>query len=425
MNKVTLQKRALSFIPIFIVLFIWGCSEKELSDISDDLSTSSAVLPEGWHNSDMDNFDACHTERFCLVAGQYIDAGWVDVSYDNSGNLYISYQSEGGWALEELHLFVGHDAAGIPTNKNGSPKIGNFPLHQYFDEGITSYTVKIDNPHAGTEIQFGCAPMVIAAHAVVSTSDGQSETAWAQTCEDSESIFSTVRFVERGTWATYLAGELCTTPCDEDIDYSFAWEDLLNANNDTDYNDLVVQVVMWKSMEEGSIVTHFKFIAKARGAAYDHQFWISFDDSEHLIFESTKSFLNSEEDGFATNTVDPCDPKPFGEAEISFNEDIDISSLPFTPYIMVYPSRRVGIGSAYMLNIWELDPENGITFEKNGNTYPNGILIPNNWKWPLERTPVSEAYEQFMPIDSWSTTWFETLSDASKVWDPDNAGCDL
>ena len=280
-----------SFLLIPILIFMGGCSETLLDEVDDGLLKSASQVPNSLlvYNAWEGEIEACETYTLCLVAGQHIDVGTLDFAYDNDGNIYITYNTKDGWYLTEIHLAFGHDMADIPTNKNNHPKIGHFPYKVTFDavDMTSGHTVMIENPHIGTANQYGCNPVVLAAHAVVVNDSEGEETAWATVCDQTSQ-----RFVNKGTWATYVSGILCMQPCE--VDYSFAWEDLLNEGNDRDYNDFVVQAIIWKEMDEG-IKTHMKFIAKARGAGYDHSFWIDLGGGDtRTIFESTKMALPAE-----------------------------------------------------------------------------------------------------------------------------------
>lgn len=416
-----------SILLIFTLIFMGGCSETLLDEVDEGLLKSATQasndLPVyiAWEGE----FDACETYTLCLVAGQHIDAGTLDFAYDNDGNIYITYNAIDGWYLTEIHLALVHDMADIPTNKNGHPKIGHFPYKVTFDAGdmTSGHTVMIENPHIGTEYQYGCIPVVLAAHAVVVNDSECEETAWATVCDQTPQ-----RFVNKGTWATYVSGILCMQPCE--ADYSFTWEDLLNVDNDRDYNDLVVQAIIWKEMAEG-IQTHMKFIAKARGAGYDHSFWIDLGGGEtRTIFESTQTALPGGWNGWAYNTVDQCNPLPFAEETIIVDGDLTGTHPypPFMPMLTVYPSyTHTDPTGSYVLNIWELaeavSPGSGNTFVSDELTYPNGLLIPSDWKWPLEFTNINMSYEDFMDINNWDGDWYLNLSNPIHVWDPENVEC--
>jgi hypothetical protein len=433
MGTIGLGKNVIwSILLIGILLFMGGCSETLLEDANENYLKSAPQSSEGavYHVWDGD-IDACEQGRFCLVAGQYMDVGNLDGAYDNDGNIYLTYNTAAGWYLKEIHLFVGHEPDEIPTNKNNHPRIGHFPYQVIFNayDMVSHHTVMIENPHMGTPYQYGCENLVIAAHAVVVNEAGDEETAWGTICDPSETGFVSERFVEQGTWATYIAGELCMQPCE--VDYSYAWEDLKDEGNDRDYNDFVVQAIVWKQMEE-SLKTYMKFIAKARGAGYDHKLYVALDDGSGgyfkvTVFESTKETLLYSLGGWTYNTGDPCNPLPFAEATIILDGDYT-DPLSFMPVLTVYPSgTHLDPTGSYDLNIWELAVQMGSPFGTiytvDDLSYPNGLVIPNDWKWPLEQIAINLAYGDFMDVDHWVADWYLNLSDASLVWDPANAVC--
>lgn len=116
-----------------------------------------------------------------LLAGQHINVGTVTVTNDET-NLYVTYNTTGGWKLTELHLFAGA-CNQVPVTKQGNPIPGHFP-YSANPASLTSYTFTI--PLANLENCF-----CVASHAVVRSSSGGTETAWGQG----------QRFVQKGNWA--------------------------------------------------------------------------------------------------------------------------------------------------------------------------------------------------------------------------------
>lgn len=140
---------------------------------------------------------AAHTEDdpfvTDLIAGQHEDVGDVKVWNDGT-NLYVQYETTGGWVLKETHLAVAEELNGIPQTKKGNPIPGKFPYSTQHDPLVTMYTYEIElgDWEPGTEL-------CIATHAAVSLQDhSKKETAWGGGCEEG------MRFVERGNWATYF-----------------------------------------------------------------------------------------------------------------------------------------------------------------------------------------------------------------------------
>lgn len=106
-----------------------------------------------------------------LIAGRHILAGNLSVVNDEN-NLYVTYNTTDGWALTEMHLYVGM-LQYTPMTKKGNPIPGRFPYKATFSGGKTSYTVVIPL----NLLPDNC--FSIAAHAVV-CKGGACETAWTQ-----------------------------------------------------------------------------------------------------------------------------------------------------------------------------------------------------------------------------------------------------
>lgn len=113
-----------------------------------------------------------------LYAGQTTNAGSVTVWNDQT-NLYVRYQTTGGWVMTESHLAVATTLAGIPQTSTGNPRVGNFPYKTTHNPAVTDFTYTI--PLASV----GYVPgdnLFIAAHAVVQLPLGggkvRIETGW-------------------------------------------------------------------------------------------------------------------------------------------------------------------------------------------------------------------------------------------------------
>ncbi len=94
-----------------------------------------------------------------LWAGQDIDVGTVSVWNDNT-NLYVKYETTGGWEMTETHLAIGNNVGDIPQTKKGNPIPGHFMYSTEHDPAVTEYEVVISGFAAG-------GGLFIAAHAVV------------------------------------------------------------------------------------------------------------------------------------------------------------------------------------------------------------------------------------------------------------------
>lgn len=155
--------------------------------------------------------DGTGLETQVLYAGQTIYAGTVSAQIVGDF-LEVTYNTTGGWELNEAHLWIGDDIAHMPQTRQGSPKIGNFPYHASYDPsftpGDTSYTVRISLNVIGFSCPSADTTYYVAAHAELQKVDGsgavtQTETGWA----DGD------RFAEKGMWGT-LFDITMTCGCD-------------------------------------------------------------------------------------------------------------------------------------------------------------------------------------------------------------------
>ena len=74
---------------------------------------------------------------FTLYAGQHIDVGNVEV-WNDATNLYITYNTTGGWEMTETHLYVGKTD---PTLLTSAP--GQFPYSEEHNPAVIAYTYTI------------------------------------------------------------------------------------------------------------------------------------------------------------------------------------------------------------------------------------------------------------------------------------------
>ena len=118
------------------------------------------------------------------MAGQNISAGWIIVSNDKD-NLYVTYQSDNGWSIKEIHLYVG-TIENIPSNNQKVPVPGQFPIKETFSPTVEMVTYEIPLKEL-TECP------VIVAHAVV-VKEEQEETAWGKGEQSFENAFGIKRW---------------------------------------------------------------------------------------------------------------------------------------------------------------------------------------------------------------------------------------
>lgn len=114
-----------------------------------------------------------------IWAGQNINAGTVSIQND-ANYLYVTYNTTGGWMLQQTHVHVAYDLAGIPKNNQGIPVPGQFAYSTTHNPVVNNFTYNI--PLANYNFQPG-QEIVIAAHASLINGDYpdgvyQQETGW-------------------------------------------------------------------------------------------------------------------------------------------------------------------------------------------------------------------------------------------------------
>lgn len=421
-----------SFAFMAMTLFlIQGCDQNDQSVVPDEVSLLTSSSSMDWaYTGEVP--DAC--KSVCLVAGQHMNVGSVDVAFAG-GDLFVTYNIfEDGIYIEEIHLDVFASLEAFKAAKkvsNGGAIPGKFAYKMSWDAAdmVTTHTVKIPGEYLPGDCFY------IAAHAALSNG----ETAWGGICNEMEdgkvTLVNALQF-PGNNWSVYF--EFCKDECESPIDFTYAWEDLRNSNNDADYNDLVVKSSVTKSADQLKI----DLFAVARGASYDHEFKIKVpmqgvlgivgdqgvdDDGTHYyitVFPSTKTVLPGGYAGnpgdFAANTRaadTDCDPTASATIILSIDGDfVYDETTPYEPFITVWPSGTVGNGNNYDLYIWEVSGTD-TWIGTDTKEYPNGILIPSDWHWPIERTRITVPYPDFSSItDGWNPNWANNLVNSGAVW---------
>lgn len=176
MKKIKLSLLGIVTFTLFR-LFVVSCSNENV--LNEELVSNELVSP-------MMNpkFSApfVGTVEYCgevkvtdLLAGQHHLAGNVTVGNDEN-YVYVTYNTENGWLLKAVHLFVG-DLEDVPLSGGGNPQNGHFPVNESFDPLKTTVTYQFEKDALSE-----C--MIVAAHAeVVKIVDGEqvaAETAWGK-----------------------------------------------------------------------------------------------------------------------------------------------------------------------------------------------------------------------------------------------------
>ena len=141
-------KSAILPLVVFTLLFV-GCGEID-DESRQELSTEIHALqaPCG------------ETTQTTLLAGQFIEAGTVDVANDEE-YLFVTFRTSDGWTLAETHVAVGASLDDLPQTQTGNPIPGQFQYSATHDDVTTyTYTIPLGTAQTGDEL-------FIAAHAVV------------------------------------------------------------------------------------------------------------------------------------------------------------------------------------------------------------------------------------------------------------------
>jgi len=160
--------RLLMFFSILISNEIFGMNNMVLTKAPGLIKVDSTV-PLSYDNP-------CGSiVEYALLAGQNHLAGNLQL-WNDANNLYVTYNTTGGWFLKKVHLYVGQCDA-IPTNNGGNPMIGQFPFAQQFSPLSSSHTFTIP-------LETLSACLCISAHAELALTDQngnivQCETGWA------------------------------------------------------------------------------------------------------------------------------------------------------------------------------------------------------------------------------------------------------
>ncbi len=173
--------------------------------------------------------------------------------------------------------------------------------------------------------------------------------------------------------------------------YSYAFEDSYMA--DYDMNDVVVKV-RWKDEVNNPGVVIATLCCT--GATYDLSVWLTINGSDSKLFGNEVHAALGGAKGSFINTLSftPSDPK------IVYINDVD----PATEEFSVPTDTDLSD-----LDIWIKSPEGNIHVAKQGQD-PHGVIIPEDWEWPMEWTSVKTAYPKFADFARDMTTnkdWYK------------------
>lgn len=237
---------------------------------------------------------------------------------------------------------------------------------------------------------------------------------------------------------------------------TMAWEDLYPNAGDADYNDFVTNFRIEESYSPSNELEsiHLAFLPVARGAGYNHSLNLSFDGivdgTNNAFFESTPVFTG---DAQITATYLNLDSGSAHTRNFNMGEDVTIFSNTRSAagggFVNVYTSEEItpprwltqvdvnlthnesestgGLASgefnyrAYLsvnntqndIDLVNINSSNGMV---DANGYPFGLLMPNDWYWPSERTAIDEVYPLFSEYRLWLTGENNIISEEAMQW---------
>jgi len=124
---------------------------------------------DGFINKTTNTVSVNTSQSFDLLAGQHILAGNVTVSNDGQ-NFHITFNTQDGWLINEVHVWIGEHLSALPKNKGGNPMIGQFPYKASNLNGVTTYSVEVPMSVLGSPTYLDGKTIYVATHAVVANS---------------------------------------------------------------------------------------------------------------------------------------------------------------------------------------------------------------------------------------------------------------
>ncbi|GAH62258.1 unnamed protein product, partial [marine sediment metagenome] len=157
-------------LALILGLVLTGCLLSNVGQVPTNEQSGITYLTKGGPTE-------AEAESFPLYAGQDWEVGEVLV-WNDEEQLCVKYVLDpdifaDGWGLTETHLAVATSLEGIPTNKAGNPKVGNFPFGNDELGGVAEdgpYCIDFGEEEGELDVECG-DELVIAAHAVIEKED--------------------------------------------------------------------------------------------------------------------------------------------------------------------------------------------------------------------------------------------------------------
>ena len=217
--------------------------------------------------------------------------------------------------------------------------------------------------------------------------------------------------------------------------YLAAYEDLYPIRGDYDFNDLVVGYRVYVNLDQDGQMTSIggEGYLVARGADYNHdwhlriplpasasgsgQLSVFLPDSQTpdtqtaisvnsgrldvLAFESVRTRWSDGSNKFVNS---PSDQNLIRGHRFSFEVTLDaalglaqLGEPPFDPYLYVYNTEyEIHLAGFPPVLPYSRNNQDGETSFKDANGYPFAMILPEDWRIPVEEVDLGAAYPQFL-----------------------------
>jgi len=128
-------------LALILGLVLTGCLLSNVGQVPTSEQSGVAYLTKGIPGS---------PDVFTLYADQDIDVGTVSV-WDDCDDLYVKYETTGGWVMTETHLAVFAGLNDFPLTKKDNPQVGLFPYQCCYDEDATKWAFQNKDGNEGAE----------------------------------------------------------------------------------------------------------------------------------------------------------------------------------------------------------------------------------------------------------------------------------
>ncbi len=237
---------------------------------------------------------------------------------------------------------------------------------------------------------------------------------------------------------------------------TLAYEDLYPYPGDADYNDMVVNFKIEEIYNASQQLENInlQFVPIARGAGYNHSLKLDLDGviekSRNINYQSdapfsgdaevkvtytnlingnnTIKYYNESDDivlfsntrnaigGFANvfNNGEVYAPKTMTTVSISLS---DPDQNPYvennSPFYFNYRPYLHVNNTGKDIDLYQVNPTDGMIDNKG---YPFGLLVPDTWSWPTERSNIDQVYPYFSEYRAWLSGETTELSTQAQYW---------